>query len=100
MHRDDPSAFLFTLVNTSGVPPRKLKVLAGREKYALFCGPQHSVAFGGGHDLIVTESAYITNGSYSIVGNTYELPPGQNGCTFLAGQVNFQLADMEVYAVE
>jgi hypothetical protein len=93
-------AFLFSIVNPAGLAPMKLP-LTGEWSYdAVYfvssCGP----VFGEGRDLFILDKCNTEKKSYSNLGYTYTLPPGQDGKTFLAGSDRFLVAEIEVFAVQ
>ena len=91
-------AFLFSLVNTSGLGPTKLSLITGKEGYGIVCGGSYGPAFGDGNDLYISDNAN-TNYSSSRLGNTYQVPPGQYK-TFSAGATNFFVTDYEVFGFQ
>ena len=93
-------AFLFSIVNPSGLAPMKLPLTGYQDnKYAVYCGPEYGPAFGIGNDLCIGDGSDTRNTSYALLGHSYILPPGQDSETFLAGSRNFLVAEMEVFAV-
>jgi hypothetical protein len=90
-------AFLFSLHSPSGMGPLKLPVK--NNQYAMHgdasCGP----TFGAGHDLHVGNCANSNTSSYTNLGGTYQLPPGQSAQSFFTGSHTFQAAEVEVYQV-
>ena len=85
-------AFLFSFVNPSGLGQIKLSLITGKEKYGICCDSSHGPVFGGGHDL------RISSPNSSRLGNTYQLPPGQQR-TFFTGVQNFTVTDYEVFGL-
>ena len=51
---------------------------------AMFGHSSYGPIFGGGHDLCIKIDSNNNSNSFSNLGNTYELPPGQTN-TFLVG---------------
>ena len=90
-------AFLFSLLNPAGVGPVKLPVT--KPAQAMYCDPSRGPTFGGGNDLLIRDNCNSTAGSYSNLGTSYLLPPGQTGTTFLTGAKNFLVAEIEVFSV-
>ena len=90
-------AFLFSLVNPSGLGPTKMSLINGREQFAMTssgdCGP----VFGRGHDLRLFGVEFERHG-YSNLGNTYQCPPGQQE-TFFTGTREFTFTDVEVFGI-
>mmetsp|Transcript_10923 Transcript_10923/g.22865 ORF Transcript_10923/g.22865 Transcript_10923/m.22865 type:complete len:591 (-) Transcript_10923:380-2152(-) len=96
-YKASPKAFLFVLRTHSGLGPIKMRQngsypgKAMRDKSS--CGP----IFGGGHDLLIPNNA--NSNGYTIVGHTYQCPPGQDGKTFITGSDRFQASEVEVFSV-
>ena len=88
-------AFLFSLVNPSGLGPTKISLIGGREEFAMIsysdCGP----AFGQGHDLCIFPET--RNGS-SDLGSSYQLPPSKQR-TFFTRERTFPSTDVEVFGL-
>ena len=89
-------AFLFSLVNPSGLGPTKMSLINGREQFAIIsyhdCGP----VFGRGHDLCVLKQDTYPGGS--TLGGTYQCPPGQQK-EFFTGRSDFTITDVEVFGL-
>ena len=99
MYKRAPGSFLFSLVNPSGLPPTKIPLKAGQEGSAIYCYSNCGPAFGAGNDLYIANSPH-SNSSYVSLNNTYQCPAGQNGNTFLTGNQNFTVNEMEVFVLE
>ena len=54
--------------------------------------------FGDDYDLFIISDANNNSDSYSYLGNTYEIPPGQTD-TFLVGSNIFKVSEIEVFQV-
>ena len=87
--KNDPNAFLFSLVNASN-SPRKIN----RTNYpnSIFCKPTFGPTFGSGHDLYICNNSNTSNGSYSNP-NCYSVPSE----VFFAGSYNFLTTEIEVF---
>ena len=94
-----PGSFLFSLVNPSGLPPTKMPLIAGQEGTAIYCNSDYGPTFGGNHDLRIPSAPNSTAG-YVNLNNTYQCPAGQNCNTFLTGNQNFIVNEMEVFGFE
>ena len=103
--RYDPNAFLFSLVNKPGWAPVKLPQ-TGKYSYlrqnSIYNNPSYGPAFGGGHDIYISNYASSNRNSYSGLGHTYSLPSGYSyGSTFvqsfLAGTYNFTPDEIETF---
>ena len=93
-YKSDPTAFLFSLVNSYNV---SVKMNVSQSNTAIYSYSGYSFVFGDGHDLF----CYIDQ-SYSNLGNSYQLPSslkyGTNEAkSFLGGNYNFQPVEIEVY---
>ena len=86
-------------MNPSGLQPTKMSLIPGKESSAIHCHSSHGPRFGGGVDLHIPSAPNSTNCSVNL-NHTYQLPPGQNANTFLTGNQNFTLAEMEVFKFE
>jgi len=90
---------LFSLRCHAGLPPLMMKPksdshtqLYSSETSWGMTGP----TFGAGHDLYIANESNTNMRSYSNVGSGYECPEGQPA-TFLNGETNFQVAEIEVF---
>jgi hypothetical protein len=93
----DGSAFLFTF-KPGEMAPVKLPVT--RPSHALCDMRAYGPAFGAGLDLCIRSNANAVGGSYSRLGNSYQLPSGADAKTYLAGSTNFLLSELEVFLVK
>ena len=88
-------AFLFSLVNPSGLGPTKMSLLNGMEQFAIIsyydCGPVF------GHDLYVLRQNGLQLGG-STLGETYQCPSGQQN-KFFMGKRDFAITDVEVFGL-
>jgi hypothetical protein len=92
-------AFLFSLHSPNGVGPVKLPPVQNHQ-CAMHCNASYGPTFGVGHDLHVATCANGNTSSYTNLGSTYQLPPGQSATTFFTGSHTFQAAEVEVYQVQ
>jgi len=92
---------LFSLVNPSGLPPTKMPLKAEQEGKALCCSSSYGPTFGSssGHDLEI-RSAPNSNGCTVRLNTAYQCPTGQNDNTFLTGNQNFTVSEMEVFGFD
>ena len=86
------------MVNPSGLGPTELSLITGKEGYGIVCNSNYGPVFGGGFDLWILSEAN-TNSGRSRLGNTYQLPPGQQS-TFFTGAQNFTVTDYEVFGFQ
>ena len=94
-----PDSFLFSLVNPNGLPPTKMPLIAGQEEYAFYCNSSFGPTFGSGNDLYIASSPNSYNCSTKL-NNSFQCPAGQNAETFLTGNENFNICEMEVFGFE
>ena len=99
----DPNAFIFSLTNKDN-KPLKMKIDSNRHKNAIFCDSEYGPTFGDGHDIHIGKNSNTTMNSYSDLGCTYSHP--QYGIysdiaqAFLAGSLEFEMCEFEVYKKE
>ena len=97
IYTNDPSAFIFTLVNPNSIPPTRYLIKRGSEQYALYNNPNYGPTFGGGHDIYVpdisNEATGYTNFPISYIDST-----GRGALTF-NGNLSFETNDIEVYQI-
>jgi hypothetical protein len=96
--------FLFSLDAPVNVPrrdPVRLGIKPDQDQFAMICYQQYGPTFGRGHDLHVSnDCSQVAASSYCHVNYSYEAPPqGESAASFCAGQRNFIVEEMEVFAV-
>ena len=91
---------MFSLVNPSGLVPTKMPLIAGQEGCAIYCYSSYGPTFGSGHDLHIPNAPNSNNGGYVRLNNTYQCPTGQNTNTFLTGNQNFVVNELEVFGFD
>ena len=89
-------SFLFSLVNPSGAEPTKMPLKGTANQNGIHCSSGYGPTFGGGHDLHIANGANANSNSCSNLGNTYQCPANANS-SFLVGQRNFCVNEMEVF---
>ncbi|RMX48487.1 hypothetical protein pdam_00008503 [Pocillopora damicornis] len=94
-YKKAPESFLFSLVNPNSLPPSKLPLITGKEGNAIHCHNGYGPTFGSGHDLRIVSAPNSNNCSVSL-NNSYQCPTGQNAATFLQGNQNFTISEMEM----
>ena len=92
-------SFLFSLVNSSGDTPTKLPLKVTETQYGIYCDSSYGPWFGDG-DLRINNIANENTGSYSQLDNTYECPPHATSTTFLVGNGNFTVNELEVFVFQ
>jgi hypothetical protein len=93
----DPSSksFVFTLSNPHDVGPR-IFTLKQPEK-AIWSGNGYGAVFPGGHDFQIGSSRTNASANYTIFGSSYTNDTGFGDRTFLAGEFNFSVKEIEVF---
>ena len=76
-----------------------MPLIAGQEGYAIYCYSGCGPVFGGGYDLLIT-SAPDSNDCTVKLNNTYQCPTSQDAATFLTGNQNFTVSEMEVFGFD
>ena len=96
---ESDKAFMFSLKSPSSeVGPTKMSIKPNVCSNAMIHYPSYGPTFGGGLDFHIVSDANNNSSSYSNLGVTYELPPGQIN-TFLVGSRNFKLSEIEVFQI-
>ena len=97
-HREDPTAFIFSLVNNDNKP---IKMRVTDPMYAIYCEPSYGPTFGW-NDISIAENPRTSKDSCSNLGFYYshpmyekETPQAQS---FLAGAFKFRVSEIEVFA--
>jgi hypothetical protein len=98
-YKNDPTAFLFSLVNHEN-RPAKIKC---NNSYSIFCKNTCGPTFGDGNDLYIANNANSNTSSHSKLGRAYKHLlyeyESEEAQSFLAGSLNFQLSEIEVYTI-
>ena len=98
-YKIDPKAFIFSLVNPSNVPLLIPIKAAGTN--GIYGSSSYGPAFGGGHDIKISDNSNANSSSYSNLGHGYDFKLYASGSneakSFLAGSYNFQTTDIEVF---
>ena len=92
---------MFSLKSPSDeVGPTKIRIKPNMCSNAMYHNSSFGPTFGGGRDFRIASDANNNSNScsYSILGYTYELPPGQTN-TFLVGSKNFKVSEIEVFQI-
>jgi hypothetical protein len=99
----DSNAFLFSLTNKEN-EPCKMKIKSNKHQYAIYCNLDYGPTFGGGGDIEIASNSNANKESFTFLGWAYKHPKyvaGTNKAeSFLAGEFNFQLSEIEVYQKE
>ena len=101
-YKEDPNAFIFSLVNDDN-EPIKMK-LYKNTKNSIWCHPLFGPTFGAGHDFYISTDSNTNTTSYSNLGNSYHHPSYHYNTNeircFLAESYNFSTSEIEVYQDE
>ena len=99
----DSNAFLFSLINKEN-KPCKMKIKADKHQYAIYCNLDYGPTFGGGGDIEIVSNSNANKESFTFLGWAYKHPKyvaGTNEAeSFLAGEFNFKLSEIEVFQKE
>ena len=93
-------SFLFSLVNPSGAIQTKLPLKGTANSCGIYCNGSYGPMFGGGHDLKISNDGNTNADSYSQLDHTYECPPHAVNTTFLVGNKNFTVDEVEVFVFQ
>jgi len=89
------NAFLFTLINSSDIPPTKYDVV--KKMFAIAHHSDYGPVFGAGADLSIANHCNANSDSYSNLPHTYDGHNASN--TVLMGDYNFSPIDYEVFTI-
>lgn len=96
-YKNDPSAFIFSLVNQKNQP---IKIKCSNS-YSIFCNNTCGPTFGDGNDLYIASNSNANMLSHSKLGSAYKhllyAYESEEAHNFLAGSLNFQSSEIEVY---
>jgi hypothetical protein len=95
---DSLRSFIFTLQNPHNIPAKRFALKAYRTQYAIFCDPRWGPGFGYG-DFRVDDNCNANTDSWSALGNNYINDTGLGDGIVLAGSKNFQVTEIEVFAI-
>jgi hypothetical protein len=100
-YKNDPSAFLFSLVNLYETPV-KIRV-NGSGVNAIYCSSECGPTFGGGANLCIASRSNVTLNSYSNLGQSYLHLAYRYGSSeaklLFAGAYKFQVNEIEVFLI-
>ena len=66
---------------------------------SIYCGSSYGPTSGSEHDFYIAHNCNTNNTSHSNGNVIYELPPGVNAKTYLAGNYAFKVKEIEVYLI-
>jgi hypothetical protein len=91
------SGFLFNLKNPRNSAPQRFRLSSGSN--AIYCNASYGPTFGSGHDIYVSNGCNANTSSYTSFGNAYVNDTGIQGNQVLAGEYNFTVKEIEVFAI-
>jgi len=96
IYKADPNSFIFSLINKTNKPIKMKNITAER---AIGCAESYGPVFG--IDLMIADKSNTNTASSSDLGSSYIHPDYTKGSneakSFLAGSMNFQVSEIEVY---
>ena len=103
----DPSAYIFSLVNQQNYPCKLNQIstyYSSCSKCSMQPNPVLGPNFGGSPDLGIADQSNSNNNSKASIGFSYQAPfnyiwGSPNATSFLAGSLNFQTLEVEVYTI-
>ncbi|CAF0933327.1 unnamed protein product [Rotaria sordida] len=95
-YKNDPTAFLFTLINPHNIPPTKYGINYSHAEYAVRHHSRYGPTFGDGHDIYLADGCNWKNSSYTGFPRSYFDITGKGEITF-TGAYNFIISDIEVF---
>ncbi|XP_077862422.1 kelch-like protein 2 [Saccoglossus kowalevskii] len=87
--------YLFSLVNTEGIPPVKYKI--NNNKLAVCHHARYGPIFGGGADLCISSNCHTNKQSYSNFPHSYGKHDNNPVANILMGEYHFLVQDYEVF---
>ena len=76
-----------------------MPLIAGQEDNAIYCSSDYGPTFGDNYDLCISCTPNSNNCDVDL-NSTYQCPTGQDGNTFLTGNPNFLVSEMEVFGFD
>ncbi|CAF0995428.1 unnamed protein product [Rotaria sordida] len=95
-YKNDPTAFLFTLINPHHIPPTKYLINPDKTENAVYHHTDDGPIFGSHHDILVKNVSNSNNSSYINFPSSYLDTTGKGDITF-TGTRNFTTSDIEIY---
>ncbi len=100
-YQSDSDAFIFSLINQYNYP---VKLNPIKSVTAVYTSSSYGPTFGNNHDFYIADQSISNTNSRSNLGNSYMLPLNMtagstSAQTFLAGSLNFQTIEIEIYSI-
>lgn len=98
-YSESSHAYLFSVTDGQGREPKRLPVRRKKQKYAIKQNEyKYSPGFGEANVADLFIAFKNLQNSYSVVGNVYKMPDGQDPETYLAGRkTDWQIDEIEVW---
>ena len=100
-HKTDPTAFIFSLSNTSK-QPQLIPINTFMSSNAVYCFSTHGPVFGC-FDICIQNNSDVSTRNYSELGNSFDFklhsPKTTEAQSFLAGSREFQTVEVEVFSL-
>ena len=94
-------SFLFSLVNPSGSEPTKMSLTGNNNQYGIYCNSEYGPTFGGNPDLRIGNRPNAEyNENASSLGHAYQCPRANENSSFLVGESEFSVSEMEVFVLK
>jgi hypothetical protein len=90
-------SFIFSVKNGRNSPSRKFSIL--NCPYTIYCNSGHGTTFGNGPDLDISNGCNANNNSRTKLGTAYLNDTCRCGQEVLAGEMNFTVKEIEVFAI-
>lgn len=97
-HKNDPTAFIFTLTNPHSIAPTKYIIKPTEVSHAICCYGFYGPVFGRGHDIQVCPLSNETSNSWTNFPTSY-IDTTSKGKETFTGAMSFSTTDVEVYSV-
>jgi hypothetical protein len=96
-------SFVFTLINPHGTEPMKFPLRPDSDDYAILVCSNWGPSFGGNgygnSDFRIGDQCNGNAVSFTALGGSYDNTSGYDGSTFLVGERNFTVAEIEVFEI-
>jgi hypothetical protein len=96
---DSMQSFIFTIRNAANTDPRQFSLKPEQKHYAIQGHSSYGPIFGGGCDFYLCYKGNPSKPNHTNFGHSYMNDTGQNANTFLAGEQQFAVKELEVFEV-
>ena len=94
-YKNDPNAFIFSLVNSFN---KSVRMNVKQSRYAVLPNSYYGPTFGDGPDIYISDQSNTNTDSSSFI-YSYEMPDFGSSSSLLAGGYSFTTSEIEVYSV-